>query len=147
MNPLAKRILIHGLLTAGILALVGMMFAEIAGMWMTANTGGVRPGSEDLNPPVEEKLRYRIPLTMAIGGFLFIAVAEIIAERIRRRRPPAQPTQPQPDETERLLNELLAQAEAKAAAEAAAKSAETGVSNQESGVSSQQSETPSEPRA
>ncbi|MCI0702850.1 MAG: hypothetical protein L0241_17350 [Planctomycetia bacterium] len=116
MNPLAKRIVIHGLLTAAVLGVVGLMLAELGGLWMASHSGN-RPGSAELNAPVEETLRYKIPLTMAIWGFAFVAVGELILHRIRSRRPPTKPPEPQPDDAERLLNELLAQAEAKAALE------------------------------
>lgn len=118
MHPVLKRILIHGAFTAGVLALVGALFAELAGMWAAGHTG--KPGSADLNPTLPSELGYRVPLTLAVGGFLFVAVCEGGTAWLRSRRPPPapppSPTAP-PDEAEKLLNELLAQAEAKRAAE------------------------------
>ncbi|MBM3981552.1 MAG: hypothetical protein FJ304_14990 [Planctomycetes bacterium] len=117
MHPLLKRILIHGAFTAGVLALVGALFAELAGMWAAGHTG--KPGSADLNPTLPSELGYRVPLTLGVGGFLFVAVCEGGMAWLRSRRPPpAPPPAPAaPDEAEKLLNELLAQAEAKRAAE------------------------------
>ena len=105
MNPVLKRILVHGGLTAGLLALVGVGFAEIAKMWMgdAAETGST--------------LRYRVPLMMAFWGFMFVAVCELVLSRIRKNAP-VKPAEPPQDDAEKLLNELLAQAEAKMALEA-----------------------------
>jgi hypothetical protein len=120
MHPVLKRILIHGAFTAGVLALVGALFAELAGMWAAGHTG--KPGSADLNPALPSELGYRVPLTLGIGGFLFVAVCEGGMAWLRSRRPPPAPSVSDkapvpPDEAEKLLNELLAQAEAKRAAE------------------------------
>jgi hypothetical protein len=122
MHPVLKRILIHGALTAAILALVGLLFAELASLWTTSRAG--RPASAELNPPLPASFRYRVPLTLALGGFLFVAVGELVLRRIRGDKPAAsaKPSSPQ-DDVEKLLNELLAQAEAKTAAEAAQKAA------------------------
>ena len=123
MHPIVKRILVHGGFTAGVLVLVGLLFAELAGIWTAGNA--VRPGAADLNPPLTTSLRYRVPLTMAGAGFLFVAVCELIAWRIRgNKKPDAKPAERQPDDAERLLNELLAQAESKMAAEAESQKAE-----------------------
>lgn len=123
MSPLAKRILIQGTLTAGILALVGLALAELATMWAAGNAG--RPNAADLNPPPPDALRYRVPLTLAAAGFVFVAVGEWFAARARARKVAANPAPPQPDDAEKLLNELLAQAEAKKAAEEKAEESRT----------------------
>lgn len=115
MSPLARRILIQGLLTAGILALVGLALAELATMWAAGNAG--KPNAADLNPAPPDSLRYRVPLTLAAAGFVFVAVGEWIAARVRARKAAASPPAAPPDDAEKLLNELLAQAEAKKAAE------------------------------
>ncbi|MBN9119375.1 MAG: hypothetical protein J0I06_09475 [Planctomycetes bacterium] len=117
MQPVVKRILVQGGLTAGVLALVGVLFAEMAGIWIAGQAG--KPGSADLNPPLSDSLRYRVPLTLAGGGFLFVAVGELVALGVRgRKKSNAGPVEPQPDDAEKLLNELLAQAESKMALEA-----------------------------
>jgi hypothetical protein len=121
MHPVVKRILVHGGLAAGILAFLGLFFAELT---ITGTAGTVRPGSANLNPPLPDSLRYRVPLTMAGAGFLFVAVGELIASRFRRPAPAPKPADPQHDDAERLLNELLAQAESKMAQEAEAQKAE-----------------------
>ena len=122
MNPVLKRILLHGGLTAGLLALVGLLFAEMAGVWM--GTGAGSPAPTDLNPPVGPAIRYRVPLMMAFWGFAFVAVCELVLSRFRKRAP-VKPAEPPPDDAETLLNELLAQAEAKTAQEAEGRTAKT----------------------
>ncbi len=112
MHPVLRRILLHGGLTAGVLALVGVLFAELAGLWLTGNA----TRSTSPNDPVAESLRVRVPLTMAFWGFVFVLVCELVIWRVRGGRP-ALNTTPPPDDTEKLLNELLAQAEAKMATE------------------------------
>ena len=128
MHPVLKRILLNGGFAAGILTLVGVLFAELAGMWVV---GSARSGAPDLNPPLNEALRYRVPLTMATAGFLFVAVSELVLFAVRGEKKPLAKTAERPaDEAEKLLNELLAQAEAKMAAEAETQRAES----QESGT-------------
>ena len=114
MNPVLRRILLHGGLTAGLLGVVGLLFAEMAGMWVGAREA-TAPASADLNPPVGPAIRYRVPLMMAFWGFVFVAAGELVLSRFRKPAP-AKPAPP-PDDTEKLLNELLAQAEAMAALE------------------------------
>jgi hypothetical protein len=113
MHPVLKRILLHGGGTAIALAAVGFLFAEMAGMLAG---GASKPASAELNPPVSDSLRYRVPLMMAFWGFVFVAVSELVLSRFRRPAPPK--AEMPPDEAETLLNELLAQAEAKMALEA-----------------------------
>jgi hypothetical protein len=121
MHPVVKRILLHGVLTAGLLALIGAGFAQLATIWMAGHEP--RPGAEVTevaNDPVSEKLTYRVPAMMALWGFLFVLVGELLIWRIRGKREAIQASKeanPQ-DDAEKLLNDLLAQAEAKMAAEA-----------------------------
>jgi hypothetical protein len=136
MHPVLKRILVNGGLSAGILVLVGLLFAQLANSWVANNTG--RPGSAGLNTQLPTSLYYRIPLTLAVGGFLFVAVGELVTHRLRRNKPAAAAAKPaasQPDDVEKLLNELLAQAEARMAAEKAAEAGgkEPGSRSQEAG--------------
>lgn len=121
MHPVLKRILLHGGATAIVLAAVGFLFAEMAGMMAG---GASKPASAELNPPVSDSLRYRVPLMMAFWGFVFVAVSELVLSRFRRP-PPTKAAEMPPDEAETLLNELLAQAEAKMALEAESQRAES----------------------
>ena len=126
MNPVVKRILVHGGATAVILAVIGFVFTQLAGVWLA---GAGRPNSAEANPPLTESLRYRVPLMMAFWGFVFVAVTELILYRMRGSVPVKTAVAPPPDDAEKLLNELLAQAEAKMAAEQ--RSQETGDRGQE----------------
>lgn len=117
MHPVLKRILLHGGLTAGVLALVGVMFAELAGIWLTGNA------TPTTSEQVGASLRYRVPLMMAFWGFVFVLVCELVVWKVRGSKP-VKPAAPPPDDTEKLLNELLAQAEAKMALDAESQKAE-----------------------
>lgn len=114
MKPEQKRVLIHATLTAVVLAVIGYMFAEFAGTWL--NTQSARPASADLNPALPEGARVRIPLMMALWGFAFVVVGEFIAARFRKKKPVEEPQSAAAAETEKLLTELLAKAEAERAA-------------------------------
>jgi hypothetical protein len=113
MPPVVKRILVQSVLTAAILGLIGLGLAEMVFIWAAGNSG--RPSAADLNPPPPESLRYRIPLTLAAAGFVFVAVGEWMLARVRAWKEAAKPAAARQDTAEHLLNELLAQAEAKAA--------------------------------
>ena len=122
MSPLLKRILLHGAITAALLAGIGVGFTQMAGTWMVSSGG--RTGAPQ--PAVTDNLRLRIPLTMAFWGFVFVVGCELVLHRIRAGRLAVKPVEKQPDETEKLLNELLAQAESKMAAEAEREKAVSG---------------------
>jgi hypothetical protein len=111
MSPLYRRIAIHGALTAIILAILGFMFVELAGMWLQSNAP-VRGGDGEMfvdDKPVVETMRARVPFLMALWGFVFVVIGEIVMH-IRRGEP--KPVPVVQDEGEKLLEELLQQAEA-----------------------------------
>jgi hypothetical protein len=125
MRPILIRILKQGIPVALILAVVGYVMAESAGMWFAMQAGGdsslrVTVGDADPVPAgnggqdLTRILRTRLPLTLAAWGFGIIAVAELLLGLWRRRKPtaPAVPAVPTEDETEKLLNQLLEQADA-----------------------------------
>lgn len=113
MKPEQKRVLVHAALTALVLAVIGFMFAEFAGTWLSAQ--GTGPNSADPTPALPEGARYRIPLMMALWGFAFVVIGEFVAARFRKPTAAAA-EHPAPDSAEKLLNELLAKAEAESAA-------------------------------
>jgi hypothetical protein len=123
MHLLFRRIAIHGLLTAAILAALGYVLAEFASMSITTSAGarGVVKASPEATASVEDadrNLHVNIPLMMALWGFGFVAIIEMIRHQLHRARRAAAAalaTPPVPDETEKLLEELLTQAESKAA--------------------------------
>lgn len=135
MHPVLRRILLHGGLTAVVLALVGVVFAEMAGVWLAGNAARAG-GAPD---PVGDSLRTRVPLMMAVWGFVFVLVCELVIWRVRGTKPTTPPEPP--DDAEKLLNELLAQAEA-----AQARGQETGIRSQAAGSSGQESEQQPEAR-
>jgi hypothetical protein len=109
-----RRIAIHGGMTALVLGIVGLMFAEMASMWIAASRPSRAVAKE--SPPDTSAMRLRLPLIMAISGFVFVAASEMALHHLRKRRPQVAPTPPPIDQTEQLLNELIAKEEAKAAA-------------------------------
>lgn len=118
MVPLVKRILVNGLITAAILGGLGFLFADLSTLWMAANTPN-RVSTADAGPvaaeAVSNSLRMRLPFAMAIWGFGFILVAELVLYAIRGNPAPAAakiPVDPKPDPGEQLLEQLLAEADA-----------------------------------
>jgi hypothetical protein len=116
MRPVLLRILKRGLPTAAILAVLGTVMADLAGMWVSSQS----PATGD---DFAQTLRYRMPLAMAAWGFALVAIFEVALTVLRggkrtipARRIPAVPTE---DEVEQLLNQLLQQADAAEAARAA----------------------------
>jgi len=144
MSALMRRILLHGGLTALLLAVVGVMLAQLASIWLVGSPGtgqrftaefsatagggaagkpeGVASGTAQAGPHAADEavigeLRWRMPVFMAVWGFAFVAVGELVLWRWRnRRRPPTTEDSPSSDETEKLLEQLLRQAESQAAA-------------------------------
>ena len=117
MHPILKRILVNGLLTAGALAVVGVGYAELAGIWIVTKT----PVRKSLDAPVASdppadalasSLQYRVPAMMAMWGFLFVAAGEGVLYWWRGNRPAQPPKEPKPDAAEVLLEQILAQVEA-----------------------------------
>src|SRR5580698_8189795 len=107
MRPVMRRIAIHGGLTAIVLGIIGLMLAELASMWMVVAIP-VKPGAK-VNPPDLSVLRQRLPLFMGFAGFIIVAVGELVLYRLRKNRlPTPAPTPKQADQTEKLLQELLA---------------------------------------
>jgi hypothetical protein len=116
MREVFRRIALHGALTAVVLGILGFMFAELASLWLVGSPGvrsatGAAVEGTDTQGAIGANLRARVPLLMAVWGFAFIVVGELVLHWWRsRRKPVAAPAQP--DEAEKLLEELLAQAEA-----------------------------------
>ncbi|AWM36816.1 hypothetical protein GobsT_53200 [Gemmata obscuriglobus] len=117
MHPVLRRVLLHGGLTALILAVMGAMLAELATLWLSGHaTRSADPVAEQ---QVGTALRTRVPLMLAAWGFAFVLVGELVIWRIRGSRPAApKPSENPQNDAEKLLNELLAQAESRMAAEA-----------------------------
>jgi hypothetical protein len=145
MKPLLQRIAINGGLAALVGGIIGFMIAELASIWLAGSPGvrtatGEPVAGTDTDGSVATTLRTRMPLTMAVWGFVLVAVGELVLDwwRGRRRRvtKPAEPAQP---DAEKLLEELLKQAEAASRQEA------TGDSGQETGDRGQETQGQSQP--
>jgi hypothetical protein len=128
MHPTLVRILKQGIPVAAVLALVGYVMAEAAGMWVggQAERSSVRvtmdaPGAPDVSgEDLSRVLRTRLPFTLALWGFGIVVVFELVLSVWRGNRA-AKPVAavPTEDEVETLLNQLLRQAESAEAARAA----------------------------
>jgi hypothetical protein len=100
-----KTILVHGGLTAGVLAVVGYLFAQVAGMWVATQTDTGR-GPADTGALVNT-LQTRLPFSMAAIGFALVAIGEGL--KGLWKTPPK--TEPEPDRTEAELQRLLSEQE------------------------------------
>lgn len=122
------RVLKHGLPTALVLAGIGWVMSEAAGMWLagqprTRPQAGVHydPSAPGGGTDVAAVLRTRLPFTMAAWGFGIVLTFELLLALWRGESPPEKPKAigvPSEVEVEKLLNELLRQAEAAEAARA-----------------------------
>jgi len=116
MPVILKRILVNGLLAASMLGLIGFLYAEMAGLWLAAKAP-TRQLSETpvaATPrvdPLAESLKYRVPATMALLGFLFVAGSEGLLHLCRRRRPIPVKTEPNTGSSQELFHYLLTKAE------------------------------------
>ena len=131
MHAVLRRIAIQGGLTALVLGVVGLVFAELAANWMSAAPGPNPDGGVEVNDPNGElaaTLRTRVPLVMAGAGFAFVALTELFLHlrRSRNATPTPAAAQPQPDDGEKLLLQLLAQSEAASRPESGGGSRESG---------------------
>jgi hypothetical protein len=100
MKSLARRIVVHGLMAAVPLALLGFLYAQMAGMW-TATQSPLRigPASEEVvavrnsdADGVTAALEWKVPIVMATGGFLFVAIGECLLAMWRRPGNPPTPS-------------------------------------------------------
>jgi hypothetical protein len=122
MPPLLKRIVANGLLTSVFLALIGVGYAELAGLWLVAKSParydaqGHQAAVVDPNERLARDLKSRVPLMMALWGFLFVAGGELALHWWRSRRRPVPvvtpPAEPHPELAELLLDQIMSQVEA-----------------------------------
>ena len=124
MRTTSLRILKHGSLVAGALIIFGMMFGQIAGMWVSSQTvprtGPVLEAgiSEKANlpDPLAEGLKWRMPLAMAGWGFGIVTVFELLGGMWRK---PSEGnsliiSSEKATESEDLVQQFLREAEANA---------------------------------
>lgn len=115
MREVCRRIAIHGGLAALVLGIIGFMLAELASIWLAGSPGvrtttGAPVEGADADGSVADSLRARMPLVLAVWGFAFVAVGEVLLHLWRSRRKPVAPPA-KPDEAEKLLEEILSQVE------------------------------------
>lgn len=128
MRDTLIRVLKSGVPTALVLAALGWVMAEAAGLWLAGqpvsrsqpgipSDSSAATGSED----VADMFRSRLPFAMAAWGFGIVTAFELTLGLWRGgKKPAARPVAvPTEDEVEKLLNDLLRQAEAAEAARAA----------------------------
>ena len=112
MSPVVKRIAVNGTLAALFLAVLGYLIANIAVMFLPA----AAPGTDEVALPdddLADTMKVRLPLTLAAWGFAFVAVGELLLWAVRGNRTPAAgPTRAELDANERIIQELLAKADA-----------------------------------
>jgi hypothetical protein len=113
MNPVVRRIAIHAAVSAAILGLFGLLMVQVASIWLASTDPGMRPGerivSADVDAAFIAALRWRVPVFVACG-VAFVVACEVATHHWKNRKS-ATPVQPQPDEAEKLLEQLLMQAE------------------------------------
>ncbi len=144
MRRLFLRIALNGGLAAAVLGLIGLLYAELAGLAFAAGRAPERFGPVEVGVPpppppddITPTLRTRVPLAMAGGGFLFVAACEGLLYWWRGHPAEKKTKAPRPTavDPERQIAELLARVEAD-------KGQGTGVGSQGSGVSDQRAQSP-----
>jgi hypothetical protein len=112
MHPILVRILKQGIPVALILAAIGYLMAEAGGMFIAMQSGG--ESTVNAGEHLTRTLQRRLPFTMAAWGFGLVVVFELVLGLLRGRKstPGPAPAVPTEDETEKLLNQLLQQADA-----------------------------------
>jgi hypothetical protein len=117
------RILKQGIPVALILAVIGYVMAGVAGMWLSSHSGSdtsvrvtVENSSADTGETLTQAMQLRLPLTLAAWGFGLVTVLELVRTLVRGQKPSTKqntlPSRVTEDETEKLLNQLLQQADA-----------------------------------
>lgn len=125
MRTTLIRIAKHGGLVAAGLWIFGILFGQLAGLWVDSQAP-VRSGPILTGEPVDlqartegalvaESIRWRMPFAMAGWGFLLVAAFELLASLWRRPEVPLTPVDPnQANAEEELMQQLLHEAELKA---------------------------------
>jgi len=114
MTAAGKRAAVHAAIAAGALALVGVMYAELASLWVAGQTvQRAGPGPAAAAPAVSPQLRWRLPAAMAAGGFVLVLLGEWALSRWRAPvAPAAEPAGRDFDrEAEEKIQQLLREAE------------------------------------
>ena len=124
MRTTLIRIAKHGGLVAAGLWIFGIMFGQLAGLWMDSQapvrngpilTGElVDPNAKSGGEVFAESVRWRVPFAMAGWGFLLVATFELLAGIWRRPEvSPAKIDPRQANAEEEMIQQLLREAEFK----------------------------------
>lgn len=121
MQTTRRRILKNGLIVAGALAVIGMLFGQLAEIWLSSQS------TPRLGPMLDDEvvakatadapgMSWRVPLAMAFWGFVLVVAFEMMAGFWRK--PVVTSTTNRPlstDAAELAVQQFLREAEAKAA--------------------------------
>jgi hypothetical protein len=113
-----KRMLIHAAMAAFVLAVIGMMMAELAGLWLTGQTverkaaSASTPPASTSPPDVAVLLRWRLPVAMALAGFLLVMAGESLSSAWKKPATPPPEKRDFDKEAEAKIQLMLKGAEA-----------------------------------
>lgn len=108
-------------MAAAALALIGYMYAQLAGVWAASQTthrtsAVLNPATSDIpaasNEEIAEMLMWRVPLTMAVMGFAIVAMGEGLLSAWRKPTAAPTDTRTQDEKAEELIQQLLKDVEA-----------------------------------
>ena len=123
MRTTLIRILKNGTFVAGALLIIGAMVGQIAGMWVASQTparvGLVQESgnSERVSngDSLATSLHWKMPLAMAGWGFALVAGFELVTSMWRQPKTvTASIAKPKADDAEKMVQQFLKDAEAKA---------------------------------
>ena len=125
MRTTLIRIAKHGGLVAAGLWIFGILFGQLAGLWVDSQAPvrngpilsgeHVEPNAQSEGELFAESVRWRVPFAMAGWGFLLVAGFELLIGIWRRPEVPLTPVDPnQANAEEELMQQLLREAEFKA---------------------------------
>jgi nitroreductase len=85
MSTGQKRTLVHAVMAAAALTVVGMMYVELAELWsLSQDVPRNGPPPSLSSPDVTDALRWRLPAAMAATGFFLVVIGEGIGSLWRK---------------------------------------------------------------
>ncbi|MCE9564405.1 MAG: hypothetical protein K8U57_20400 [Planctomycetes bacterium] len=117
MPLVLQRIAIYGTFAALFLALLGVVLGQMASIMIPRSPeipGAAEAGIPNPDAEILATIQTRTPIMMAVWGFVLVTIGELLLH-VWRSRKPAPPPGPTPQEridTEKVLQELMAKAEA-----------------------------------
>ena len=109
MTAERRRTLVHATLAAGALALIGVMYAELAGMWVAGQSVERNgPPVSTPGPDIAGAIKWRLPAAMAVAGFLLVLGGESLTSLWRKPAAAAEPPKRDFDkEAEAKIQQML----------------------------------------